>query len=203
MTRSTQRRLFATTAAAAMATVGVAAPAPASAAPAAEGPGCVVTVDGSRPKACFPTFAEALDFASGGRLVAGPKNASDALQDPAWQARIDASNAESDRRVRAGAKAAVVWTVISIEYEDTGYTGAYTIYSGSNGNCTTRTTDRDYSDSSVSAGWDNEISSFRSYANCWVKHWENTSFGGASVGPTGSRASLGLLDDETSSIEWT
>jgi len=201
MTRSTQRRLFATTAAAAMAAVGVAAPA--AAAPPAEGPGCVVTVDDTRPDACFPTFAEALAFASGGRLVAGPKNASDAVRDPALQARIDASNAESDRQVRAGARAAVVWTVLSIEYEDTGYSGAYLIYSGSNGNCTTRITDRDYSDSSVAAVWDNRISSFRSYANCWVKHWENTGFSGASVGPTSSRSSLGLLDDETSSIEWT
>ncbi|MCA2214378.1 hypothetical protein [Jidongwangia harbinensis] len=201
MTRRIPRRVLATSAAAAMATLGVAAPAVAD--PPADGPGCVVTVDHTRPDTCFATFAAALEFASGGRLAPGPKNTPKDLRGPGLDARIDAANAESERQVRAGARAAVVWTVLSIEYAEPSYTGAYVIYSGSNGNCTTRTTDRDYATPSLLAGWVNEISSFRSYANCWVKHWENPNYGGASVGPTGSRASLGLLDDATSSIEWT
>jgi hypothetical protein len=198
MTRTTAVRLPAVLAAAALAVLGAAAPA---AAAASDGPACVVAVENPDRTTCFATFREALDFASGGEVRYGPKNAGDALRDPAFRAAVDAANTKADRQVRAGALSS--GTVISIEYENTGHGGSHLIYTGSSGNCSTSTGNVDYQVSSMPSGWNNRLSSFLSFANCWVQHWESTGHNGASVGPTGSRTSLGLLDNHTSSIIWT
>ena len=186
--------------AAAIATAGLAGTAPASA---ANDSHCVVSVGGGRPTTCFGTFAAALEFASGGELVTGPKNAADALRDPAFHAQVDAANDASDLKVRSGARALTVWTVISIERDNVNYGVPGLIYSGSGGNCSTPTGNIDYQEPSMPAGWDNRIESFYSYANCWVQHFENVGYGGASSALTGSRSTLGVMNNQTSSIRWT
>jgi hypothetical protein len=153
---------------------------------------------------CFDTFAKALERASGGQLTEGPKNAADAMADPAFNAQVDTANATAERaRAGGGFAAATVRTVVSIDYSGSSYGGSDYIWSGTNGNCSTRTTDTDYILVSMPAGWDNVVSSYRAYANCWVRHWENTSWTGSSYGYYGSRSSLGAMDNETSSEEWS
>jgi hypothetical protein len=187
----------------------VAGPAAASSAtgPAAdEEKHCVAHASGTAPMQCYGTFAEALAKASGGTLTLGPKNAQDALADPAFTARVDASNAAAERanaeRAAAGAALAVD-TVISIEYSLINYGGSDLIWVGS-GTCSTSTNNTDYEVDVMPAGWVNTITAYRTYANCWVKHWENTFQGGASVGYHGSHSYIGgALDNRTSSEQWS
>jgi hypothetical protein len=171
-----------------------------SSAPADGDSHCVarLTGSGSAETQCFASFAEALQNASGGRLTEGPKNAGSALRDPAFIARVEASNDQASR-----ARSAAASTVISIEYAPSGWVGSDLIWVGTQ-NCTTSTNNTDYEVSSMPAGWDNVISSYRTFANCWVKHYENTSFGGASVGYHGSRSFIGAaMDNRTSSQRWS
>jgi hypothetical protein len=162
---------------------------------------CVARLTGSRPPAliCFGTFAEALENASGGRLTDGPKNAAAAVQDPNFVARVNASNGELDQ-----VNAAATSIVISIEYTPSGWTTPSDLIWTGTKSCTTSTNNTDYEVSSMPGGWDNVISSYRTFANCWVKHYENTGFGGASVGYHGSRSYIGAaMDNRTSSQRWS
>jgi hypothetical protein len=188
---------------AALAVTGLSTPAVAAGpAPTTEGGDhCVARLIGSGTPVpvCFATFAEALEYASGGRLTDGPKNAADAARNPNFVARVNASNDEPGR-----AKAVAASVVISIEYTPSGWaTPSDLIWVGTK-NCTTSTNNTDYEVTSMPAGWDNVISSYRTFANCWVKHYENTGFGGASVGYHGSRGYIGAaMDNRTSSERWS
>jgi hypothetical protein len=160
---------------------------------------CVAHAAGSLELACFGSFAEALEYASGGRLTDGPKNGGDAVRDEGFTAKVNAANDEANRT------GSVVGfdTVISIDYTGSSYTGSELIWLGT-GNCSTSTNNIDYEVSSMPSGWVNVVSSFRAYANCWVKHYENPSFGGAVVGYTDSRSYIGAaLDNRTSSERWS
>jgi hypothetical protein len=174
----------------------------ANAAPADNDGACVVRASGDLSMRCFSTFQQALQFASGGVLTDGPKNAQDALRDPAFDAKVDAANA------RQSALAAAYDTVVSIESDGTGYTNTTShpealVWVGT-GPCTTSTNNTDYAVPTMPAGWVNVISSYRTYANCWTKHWENPSYSGASVGYNGSRSNIGAaLDNRTSSEQWS
>jgi hypothetical protein len=195
---------------AALAVTGLGTPAVAAApapAPTTEGGDhCVARLTGTHPPVpvCFATFAEALEYASGGRLTDGPKNAADAVRDPGFVARVNASNDEASTAEPGRAKAAAANVVISIEYTQSGWvTPSELIWTGTK-NCTTSTNNTDYEISSMPAGWDNVISSHRAFGNCWVKHYENTGFGGASVGYEGSRSYIGgAMDNRTSSERWS
>ncbi|GAA2384618.1 hypothetical protein Cme02nite_66030 [Catellatospora methionotrophica] len=175
---------------AALAIVGLAAPTAPAAAAEPVNQHCVAQANVDNPQAvCFDTFTKALQFASGGVLYELPKGSS-------VSARVDALN--------AGFGVNVVRTVISIEYTGSNYTGSDLIWTGTSGNCSTPTGNVDYFASSMPAGWDNVISSFKTYANCWDKHHENTNFGGASVGYEPSRSYIGgAMDNRTSSHRWS
>jgi hypothetical protein len=170
--------------------------------PAAGGACVAYATHDAPPMQCFDTFAAALDKASGGRLTDGPKNAQGAIDDPAFNAKVDASNAAADA-VRMSAVAG--GTVISIEYRGLNYVDADPlIWVGNSGNCSTSTNNTDYEVSTMPAGFVNTISSYRTYANCYTKHWENPNFGGASVGYNGSRSNIGAaMDNRTSSEQWS
>ncbi|WP_155372669.1 hypothetical protein [Catellatospora vulcania] len=177
------------TAIAALALIGIAAPtAPASA---AEGDTyCVASASSTAPQAvCFATFDKALQFASGGVLYDLPKGSGTA-------AKVEALN--------AGFGINVVNTVISIEYTGSNFSGSALIWSGTAGKCSTPTGNVDYQISSMPAGWNNVITSFRTYANCWVKHYESNSYGGAVIGygPTDSYIGA-VMDNQTSSQRWS
>jgi len=93
-------------------------------------------------------------------------------------------------------------TVIGIEFSDANYQGAtYTITGGT---CTSTTSDVDWQLSPLASGWNDVISSFHSYANCWTKLWENTGYWGASYGYVGDSSYVGnAMNDRASSIQWS
>lgn len=96
-------------------------------------------------------------------------------------------------------------TIIGHEYQHANYGGAIlTVNVPSNGfSCTGTTGDVDASISSMPGGWDNVVSSFRNYSNCWTNHYEHANFGGASTGYLDDRSSMGAMNDQTSSIRWS
>ncbi|GAB4052061.1 hypothetical protein [Catellatospora paridis] len=174
---------------AALALIGIAAPTSPAAA-AEPDTHCVARANVDNPQAvCFDTFAKALQFASGGVLYDLPKGSS-------VSARVDALN--------AGFGVNVVNTVISIEYTGSSYTGSDLIWTGTSGNCSTPTGNVDYYATGMPAGWNNVITSFKTYANCWVKHYESPGFGGAVIGygPTDSYIGA-VMDNQTSSQRWS
>ncbi|MEU8079072.1 peptidase inhibitor family I36 protein [Catellatospora citrea] len=177
------------TAIAALALLGLAAPA----SPAAAAAGdvyCVARVNGEAPQAtCFDTFDKALQFASGGVLVDLPKGSGTV-------AKVEAMN--------AGFGTFAVNTVISIDYTGINFTGSALIWTGSSGNCSGPLGNIDYQIPSMPAGWDNVVSSYRTFANCWVKHYELTNYGGASIGYSPTDANIGAaMDNRTSSERWS
>ena len=195
------RRVVASAAAFAIAGLGILAVAsPASASPESGDSHCVARATAGTPEAvCFASFAEALQFASGGRLTSGPKNGSEGVTSPEFVARVNAANDEASRVSAASGYD----TVISIDYTGTGYSGSELIWLGT-GNCTTSTGNTDYEIDTMPAGWVNVVTSFYAFANCWVQHWEDPNQGGAHVGYTGSRSNIGsTLDNKTSSERWS
>lgn len=167
---------------------------PAQAAPAPRH--CVVDVTGQAATACFTSFTAAIARATGGRVADAPGGALRAARDTGFDARLNAAAARSSL---AGSAAD---TVISIEYLDADFDGGSQIWTANNG-CNDSLNNVDHEAASV--GWTvNQISSYRSYANCWVTHYENPSFGGASIGYLPTRAYIGAaLDNRTSSIRWS
>jgi hypothetical protein len=97
-------------------------------------------------------------------------------------------------------------TVLGIEYEHANFNGSQLILLANPTGCTVSITDVDFSSPSIGL-WDNQISSFRVFGTqtaCLVKHFENTSFGGASIGFSFSSPFIGgAMDERTSSLEWT
>lgn len=71
---------------------------------------------------------------------------------------------------------------------------------GLGGNCTTPTSNVDYHLSTMPTGWDNRISSYLTFSNCWTQHWDLPFWGGAHIGYSGSRATMGALNNATSSL---
>ena len=177
-----------------------AAPAVAQAAPApTELRSCVVDVPDTSKLACFDTFAEAIKYATGGRELDPPKDPAVAVRDPAFAERLNASSVAP-----AAAGAAAVSTVISIEFGQPNFGGSPLIWRGFSGNCSTSTGNTDYEVTSMPVGYDNWVSSFETFANCFTKHWEYTGFSGASVGYQGTRAQISAaMDNRTSSEQWS
>lgn len=96
-------------------------------------------------------------------------------------------------------------TVIGTEYQHASYGGAFwNVTVSPNGfTCTTSTGNVDAEIGSI-GGWNDFISSFKTYSNCWAKHYEHNFYGGASVGYSGSQSYIGnAMNDRTSSIRWS
>ncbi|MFJ8311160.1 hypothetical protein [Streptomyces sp. NPDC094147] len=93
-------------------------------------------------------------------------------------------------------------TVIGIEFVDANYQGA--TYTVTGGTCTSTLSDVDWYINSMPAGWNDVISSFHSYANCWTKLYENINRTGATYGFIGDSSYVGdAMNDRASSIEWS
>lgn len=93
-------------------------------------------------------------------------------------------------------------TVIGIEFVDANYQGA--TYTVTGGTCTATTSDVDFYINSMPGGWNDVISSFRSYANCYTKLYEDNNRTGATYGFVGDSSYVGnAMNDRASSIEWS
>jgi hypothetical protein len=169
-----------------------------SSAPSDKTPHCVHDVTGAKPTTCYSSFREAIRQATGGRVTDAPLNSRAAMNDKAFEAKLNAAAAQSSLTGLADAD-----TIISIEYMDRDYEGEDQIWQATRGCPDNNINDVDHEIGDV--GWsDNQISSFRGYANCWVKHWQYENFTGASVGPYSARSYIGdAMENRTTSIQWT
>jgi hypothetical protein len=130
---------------------------------------------------CFPTFAEAVEFATRGEISA-------------------ASPAELESAVESSA-VTMASVVLGYEYKGTSYTGGSLVLYGSSGSgCGSGST---YGFSSMPSGWSNVISSAKVFASCWSVHYDYTSYSGDRRTCTGSCSSLGTMNNRTSSILFT
>ena len=171
---------------------------PAQAAPAATGRHCVVDVQASAAMACFGTLSAALSRATGGQVAA-----SQALgRSPAdVDATVNAANARN-----AGAqgvnRAAAASIVIGIEYTGNNFSGSSLIYNASH-TCDGPVFPREFFVNTLPSGWNDDIESFRAYANCAAMHYLDIFQGGPREGWYTSWGGLGVVEDEVSSIEWS
>jgi hypothetical protein len=138
--------------------------------------------------ACFSTFAESISAATKGRVQ---------LSNSATPATVTESilnNVSSGMRSTPN-------IVIGIDYYFSNYIGSSYTWVVSNTGCTSNTS---YSVSTMPSGWDDIISSAVAYSNCnYFTHYEDTSFGGASVVCNTECSSMGSLNNATSSERWT
>jgi hypothetical protein len=72
------------------------------------------------------------------------------------------------------------------------------------GTCTASTSDLDFYVNSMPGGWNDVISSFHSYANCYTKLYEDNNRTGATYGYVGDSSYVGnAMNDRASSISWS
>lgn len=139
----------------------------------------------TRATQCFPTFSQAIEFATDGRVRL------------AQGATLD----DADKELTAIAQLPGATSyVIGVEYKDVNFGGASTTFAAPN-NCT------NYSFwwNTMPSGFDNVISSAKAYSYCThSNHYENTYASGA-VKDCGTGCSYigDAMNDRTSSITWT
>lgn len=159
---------------------------------------CVVNVsDASAQTKCYGSFSKAIANATGGRVTDAPGNARKAKTDSGFAAQLNALRPKAAR----GSVAPAAAIVISIEWEDSGFEDSTLTYSATSG-CT-NPFGLDWQASSMPSGWNDQIGSYRGFANCLVKHFEHNNFSGVSTAFDGGLADMGWMDDETSSIQWS
>lgn len=159
---------------------------PAMGAPAAQaapaGSFCAMDV-GTGATSCFNSGPEVISFISGGRV-----------QVPAGTKVI------SDRQRASIAQSPAANFVLNISWADNSYTDA-SYYFYASGDCDTNA-DVDWSIGVMPSGWNDRISSFKSYGNCATKLWENT-YSGSSYGFIVNSAYVGdAMNDRASSMQF-
>lgn len=89
--------------------------------------------------------------------------------------------------------AASTATIVSAVYDDINYGGGTFVMSAPSGGC-------GWAVSSLAAyGWNDRVSSFKSFAGCTTALWKNINYGGTKIGYSTSKASLGTMNDAASS----
>jgi len=141
-----------------------AAPPPATAAP-----HCAL-VAGSTTAHCFGTYRAAVAYGTGGRVTDAPVSAAAAALDPAFARAMSA---------QPTATATVASVLLGTEYANANFGGASLSLFGS-GRCDT-SADADFRFASLPTGWNDRITSFRSFSNCAQQLFRNTNFGGGSL----------------------
>jgi hypothetical protein len=169
------------------------APAPESATaaarqPSAAAPHCVLAAGDRQAPRCFATFPAAIAAATGGRVTSAPASAATAVRDPAFTAAVESQS------VTVGA------VLVGIESADLNYGGA-SLSMTAPGRCD-YSMDVDYRFSSLPSGWNDRISSFRSYSNCAQQLFRGTSFSGGALTNIVSAMSYvgGAANDQASSV---
>ena len=140
---------------------------------------------------CHHSFAEVILDLSGDRVTLG-----------AGAGAVTGRQRADIARPSRDASGVRTTYVLGTVYADAGYAtsgGTYTFTSSSD--CDTNP-DVDYQVPVMPAGWNDRISSFKSYGRCATKLWENT-FSGASYGFTVTSSYVGAgINDRASSIQF-
>ena len=156
--------------------------------PAAAAPHCVLAAGVRQAPRCFATFPAAIAAATGGRVTTAPATPAVAVGDAAFTAALQE------------APSTFASVVVGIEYADLNYGGA-SLSMTAPGRCD-NSMDVDYRFSSLPSGWNDRISSFRSYSNCAQQLFRGTSYsGGALTNIVSSLSYVGsAANDQASSI---
>lgn len=165
--------------------------------PATAGAHCVLAAGDDQPLRCFATFQAAVAVATGGRVTTAPASPAAAAADPTFAAAVGAAAAQ----VSAGATVTAGGSVlVGIEYADLNFRGGSLSLTAS-GSCD-YSLDVDYRFPSLPSGWNDRISSFRSYSNCAQQLFAATNFqGGALTGIISSLSYVGpAANDKASSV---
>ncbi len=138
---------------------------------------------------CFGSFAESVSYATAGRVRLGPGARSVSTR------QLQAAGVVSTRAALAAQP------LVGIEYENSNYGGDSLVLYGSSGSgCYSGTW---YGFPSMSSlGFDNRISSARTYSNCLGRHHDGTSYTGSYRYCDGSCSTFGTMNDRTSSIKF-
>jgi hypothetical protein len=160
--------------------------------PATAGPHCALVAGADRSLRCFATFRAAVAFGTGGRIADAPASATAAALDPAFATQV---------RTTAEAPASTLASVlVGIEYADANFRGAtLSLYAG--GSCD-NSSDVDYRFASLPSGWNDRITSFKSFSNCAQQLFRSINFTGGSLTLIiSSLANVGsAANDQASSI---
>jgi len=152
---------------------------------------CVVNVS-ARSAQCYDTLQAAK--AAGLRIARGADSKTAAAD------KSFANQGAQRSQSRAAASVAIA-TYYDLPFQISWF-GTLTFYAPAG--CTTSTADTDWIRNELaSLGWNDRISSFTSYSNCWTKLYEHDNFGGSGFGYMGSASTLGAMDNESSSITWS
>jgi len=130
-------------------------------------PHCALAAGDGQPLHCFGTFREAVAFATGGRVRTAPASPAEAADDPAFTAAVEAPAALDASYL------------LGYEWADLNWTGASLAMYGS-GRCD-NSSDVDFRFPSMPSGWNDRISSFKSYNNCAQQLFRGTSFSGGAL----------------------
>jgi hypothetical protein len=153
---------------------------------AATGEHCMIVLPDAAVVRCFDTFDQARQFAESAGAVGPSKGGSDTA-----------------RALRSAANL----TLLSVEYDLPGWNilGATRWVYGTAGPCSGTVNDIDYSlNDWADSNFDQRISSFLMFNNCWSKHYDLVNFGGLAVGYQGSQAVINAaLNNDTSSERWS
>lgn len=91
--------------------------------------------------------------------------------------------------------------IIGQVFEDANYGGSSFTFTAS-GDCDTNV-DVDWELSAMPSGWNDRVSSFKSFGQCATKIWQDVGYGGSSYGFVVNSTYVGAtLNDQASSIQW-
>jgi hypothetical protein len=174
----------------------------ANAAPA--GRHCVVSVSPGAAMTCYSSFTTAISKATGGRVTDAPADAKAALGDERLAGKLNGLRPAPARSEVAPAANDIV---ISIEYSSTGWSGSSLIVNAWH-TCDDWLDPVEFVLTGMPDGWNDEIESFRAYANCAAQHWlhigADLRFGPGDGSYYYYRSAFpDWLSDEISSISWT
>jgi hypothetical protein len=161
--------------------------------PATATPHCAL-VAGSSALHCFATYRAAVAYGTGGRVTDAPVSARTAALDPAFARRMAALPAGTPKTTAAAS------VLLGVEYANAGFAGASLSMFGA-GRCD-NSSDVDFRFASMPAGWNDRITSFKSFSNCAQQLFRSINFTGGSLTIiTSSLANVGAAaNDQASSV---
>lgn len=160
--------------------------------PVAAGVHCTLAAGKDQSPHCFATFPAAIAYATDGRIADALASATAAALDPVFAGRVAAANRD--------AVAPLAASVLGIEYADANFGGASLTMTGA-GSCD-NSSDADFRFGSMPAGWNDRITSFKSFSNCAQQLFRSVNFsGGALTIVISSLANVGsAANDQASPI---
>lgn len=101
----------------------------------------------------------------------------------------------------SGGVVALASVALGTVYEDLNYGGSSYTFTASSG-CDSNA-DVDWQLSSMPSGWNDRVSSFKSFGQCATRIWADTGYSGSSYGFVANSTYVGsTMNDQASSIQW-